>query len=232
MSDDNAQRFSDEQAKAILARAIEIDAHAPITTAADLRLIAVELGVSSAALEAAMREQTTSLETQRIAAAERAATRIAALGIPFGLATGWIASTAIMPALGLMTVGLVGSGAIAVYQSASGSLRAFQVKNLLFWAGVSVGSFASVMLLADAPALITAGWSIRSLIASSILGSATIVAVRRSKRASRGDSGDGGTDAAAPRGDKGWIRMVTRVLRAIVRPLRIDALSVAPIHRS
>ncbi len=57
MSNDTTGRFSDEQAKAILARAIEIDSRAPMTTSDELRAIATEIGVSQASLEAALREQ-------------------------------------------------------------------------------------------------------------------------------------------------------------------------------
>ena len=88
MSDDSVRHFNDEQARTVLARAIEIDARAPLTTIDDLRAIAAEIGVSQASLDAALREQTTALEQRRVTGGQRAATIIAASGVPLGLAAG------------------------------------------------------------------------------------------------------------------------------------------------
>jgi hypothetical protein len=62
MSDESDKRFSDDEARAILARAIEIESRAPLTTIDDLRAVAADVGVSAASLEAALREQTTALD--------------------------------------------------------------------------------------------------------------------------------------------------------------------------
>ena len=53
MNDPLDARFHEEQVRAVLARAIELDAQAPLTTVDELRAIAVELGVSHSALERA-----------------------------------------------------------------------------------------------------------------------------------------------------------------------------------
>jgi hypothetical protein len=235
MSDNLPTRFTDERARAVLARAIEIDSRAPMTTAEDLRLIAAELGVSTASLEAAMREETTSLESMRMVRAQRAGTRIAAMGVPLGVTAGaLISSGAILSSLGIMAVGLVASGGLVIYQSATGSLRSFHIKNTLLWAGVWAGSAASLALLGDgvgiAPTLITAGWTLRSWIASGILGSAGLIAVRRGRR-SEGDDADAGLTAATTRpGSNRWIRLARRILGSMVRPLR-SALRVPVANR-
>ena len=72
-------QFSDEQTKAILARAIELDALAPTTTADELRTLAADIGISTTSLEAALREQATAVETQRTIAGRRAATMVVGL---------------------------------------------------------------------------------------------------------------------------------------------------------
>lgn len=113
MTDKLPDRFTDEHARAILARAIEIDARTPMTTTEDLRAIAAEIGVSPAAL-------------------------------------------------------------------------------------------------------LTVGWCLRSWVASSILGSAAVIAVRRS-RASEGSDTDSGTpDAVANDRSGRWTRLGRRILDRIV----------------
>lgn len=48
--------FSEEQLKAVLARAVELDSRKAAITANDIRAIGAEVGISSASIEAALRE--------------------------------------------------------------------------------------------------------------------------------------------------------------------------------
>jgi hypothetical protein len=196
MSDIEPDRLDDEQARIILARAIEIDARGPFTTLDQLRHIAAEIGVSPASLETALQEQRAALRAPHHGPDVPAARKIAALGVPLGLLAGsLIASGSMLAVMSIMGVGLVASGLLAIYESPRASLRSFHLKNTVLWGGALVGSVASAMLLtdgADRTALLVAGaWCVRTWIASGVLGSATILAVQRSRR--RDD------DADAPR---------------------------------
>jgi hypothetical protein len=187
MSDTNPEQFSDEQARGILARAIEIDAHGPLTTIDQLRQIAEEIGVSPTALETALQEQRSGPRVPRHVSALPAARKIAALGVPLGLLAGsLIASGPMLAVMSVMGVGLVVSGLLAIYESGRASLRSFHLKNTILWGGALVGSVASAMLLSqgsERTALLVAGaWCVRSWISSGVLGSATILAVQRSRR--------------------------------------------------
>jgi hypothetical protein len=233
MNDDTPKRFSDEQARAILARAIEIDARAPMTTTDELRAIAAELGVSPASLEAAVREQTTAQAESRHLAAQRKITVVAASGVPLGIAAGWLLSSGtILAALGLMGVGLIGSGYIILH-GASGTLRAFHLKNLVLWGGVAAGSLASIVVLGGwtprTAVLLTLGWCIRSWIGSSILGSAAVVAVHRARRPENHDADRSLPASTALAGGSRWSRLARRILGWIGR-LRRSVERV--IHRT
>ena len=226
MSDDTEKRFSDDEARAILARAIEIESRAPLTTMDDLRAIAADVGVSAASLEAALREETTALQSRRTTADERAATIAAASGVPLGLAAGALltAGTGIA-AVGLLALGLGGfaaSGAIVAFHGATGTLPSFHRKNLALWSGVAVGSLASAALMEGGvtwlPVLISAGWSVRGWAASSILGSAAMIAVRRTRRPSDPDSGR--TAISDVGGDGRWTALAKRVRGWMGGPLR------------
>jgi hypothetical protein len=240
MSDDTAGRFSDEQAKAILARAIEIDSRAPMTTSDELRAIATEIGVSQASLEAALREQSPAVETRRMIASRRAATAVAAGGIPLGLAAGAALVSgidmAILAAAGVTGVGFVASGALVVLQGSAGTLRSFHLRNLALWGGVAAGSLVSVVLLGDggAPlAVLIAAGSVRRWFVSSILGSAAVVAVRRARRPESPDTDQGVTADSEPTGAGRWPRAAKRLLDWITRAQRWDAARALPApHRT
>src|SRR5687767_6704802 len=134
MDADIPQRFSDEQAKAIIARAIELDARAPMTTVNDLRAIAAEIGVSPASLQAALHEQGTTPQTARAVATRRAATVIG-MGVPIGLAAGWLLNSGHpLASLGVLGLGLAASSGLLVVQDASATLRSFHLKNAALWA--------------------------------------------------------------------------------------------------
>lgn len=227
MSDETGKRFSDDEARAILARAIEIESRAPMTTMDDLRAIAADVGVSPASLEAALREQRTVLESRRAMSDERAATVAAASGVPLGLAAGALLAAGTGPAtLGLLAVGLGGlaaSGAVVAFHGATGTLPSFHRKNLALWGGVAAGSLTSVVLMdgevTRLPTLIAAGWSLRGWVASSILGSAAMIGARRTRRPSGPDTDSGQVEIADVSGGR-WSALARRVRRWIGEPLR------------
>jgi hypothetical protein len=70
------------------------------------------------------------------------------------------------------------------------------------------------------PMLIAAGWSLRGWVATSILGSAAMIAVRRARRPSDPDSDAGRTDIIPVSGDGRWSALVKRVRGWIGQPLR------------
>ena len=239
MSDETEKRFSDDEARAILARAIEIESRASLTSMDDLRTIAADVGVSPASLEAALREQTTALESRRATADERAATLAAASGVPLGLATGALLASgtggAAVGLLGLGLGGLAASGAIVAFHGARGTLPSFHRKNLALWGGVAAGSLASAVLMdgevTRLPMLLAAGWSLRGWVATSILGSAAMIAVRRARRTSGSDSDAGLTEISDVSGDGRWTALAKRVRGWIGQPLRRGIARGTPATR-
>ena len=227
MSDDTEKRFRDDEARAILARAIEIESRAPLTTMDDLRAIAADVGVSPASLDAALREQKTALDQRRASADERAVTIAAASGAPLGLAAGALftagTGAAALGLLGLGLGGLAASGALVAFHGARGTLPSFHRKNLALWSGVAAGSLASAVLMdgevARMPVLIAAGWSVRGWVATSVLGSAAMIAVRRARRPSGPDSDAGRTDFSYASGEGRWTALTKRVRGWIGQPM-------------
>ena len=236
MSDDSAKRFSDEQAREILARAIEIDSRAPMTTTDDLRAIAADIGVSQASLEAALREQATALEARRATTAQRGANAVAASGIPLGLVAGSLL-TASTPeaALGLMGVGLAGlaaSGGIVALTGPRGTLRSFHLRNLALWGGAAAGSVVSLALtggeLAVTPAFLTAMWCVRRWIEASVVGSVAVVALRRARRPEGADPDPQAGQPAEPVAQGRWSALAKRIHGWMTRPLRRNDGRAAP----
>ena len=229
--------FSDEHARAILARAIELDARGPLTTTAQLRAIASELSVSPRALDAALAEHATIGAASPSAPAHAAralARRIASLGIPVGLvAGGLVTSGSGMGLMGLEAVARVVSGALAMTESAAGSLGSFQRKNGVLWGSALVATVASATLLGPGaertPLLIAAGWCVRSFVVSAVLGSATMLAAQRARR-----GGAGGPTASGSDGPRVWVgqplaavrRMATRLIGVWRVAGAVAALSV------
>ncbi len=124
-------------------------------------------------------------------AASTLARRIAALGIPVGLAAGGLVTSGSgMGLMGLEAVALVVSGALAVTESAAGSLGSFHRKNGVLWGSALVATVASAALLGSGaertPLLIAAGWCVRSFVVSAVLGSATMLAAQRARRGTTG----------------------------------------------
>jgi hypothetical protein len=226
MSDNEPDRFTDEHAKSILARAIEIDARRAMMTAEDLRAIVAEIGVSQSSLDVAIREHAALASARRISAGHRAATVLAGIGVPLGVAAGALVSSGgwAISTLSIMALGLFASGGIVVFQGASGSLRSFHLKNLAFWSGVFAGGMAALAVLGShvgiSPAMIMAGWCLRGWVSSSVLGSAAVVAVRRSRKADGSDAGSGTLDAPVQTKERGWLRLAKRILDRVSRPLR------------
>jgi hypothetical protein len=237
MSMSTPDHFSDEQTKAILARAIELDSRDPTTTADELRALALDIGISPASLEAAMREQATALETRRMIAGKRAATVVVGLGLPLGVAAGILLITTPyggVLGLSMMGAGLIASGALVVLQGPTGNLRSFQLTNLAMWGSVAAGSLATVALFGPGtgwmPAVIAIGWCLRSWVASSILGSAGVIAVRRARPSDGSDPDRDATGSAATEGGRQWARVARRVLGWLAHPLRSQATDSSDVR--
>ena len=223
-TDGMSERYSDEQAKAILARAIELDSRTPTATADDLRAIASDLGISPTSLEAALKEHEHAGTARQLLVASRAGTAIASAGLPLGIAAGallgagnWLA------ALGVMTVGLVASGSLVILEGPTATLRSFHLKNSALWGSMALGGLLSVAMLGASdtrvPALITAGWCLRGWFASSILGSAAVIAARRARHHGSDPDRDPAENAGLPRTGR-WQRLTSGLLDWTGRSLR------------
>jgi hypothetical protein len=157
------------------------------------------------------------------------------MGVPLGIAAGallGVASPLIgMGALGLMAVGLGASGALLVSLGRQPTQRSFQVRNLLLWAGITAGGAVTVGLFGAGPLAlpgIIVGWCLRSWVASSILGSAAVIAVRRAAR----DDTDGGArtpDIERPARNR-LVHAVKRFAGWLSRKLRNDANRLLVVH--
>src|SRR5690606_3440321 len=128
MTDLPSPGLDEERVKAILARAIEIDSHTSTTSIDELKSIALELGISTTALDTALREQVT--PRPRASGNPSAATAVAATGLLLGAAAGVGLSTVplinfSLINMGLSGLGLLASGAILVLQGSSVSIRSF-----------------------------------------------------------------------------------------------------------
>lgn len=203
MNEQSGDRFNEEQLKAVIARAVELDARGVTTSADELRSIAAEIGISPEAVDAALFEHARRLEPRASRVSSRAASAVMTAGIPLGIAAGSLLGIsspfAVVGALGIVAVGLVASGALVVVQGRNATLRSFQFRNLLLWGGLTVGGAVTVGLFGAGPLAIPGiivGWGLRSWIASSILGSAAVIAVRRAAAPS-GTPGDPSTPVEA-----------------------------------
>jgi hypothetical protein len=134
-----------------------------------------------------------------------------------------------------MGVGLVASGGVVVFQGPTGTLRSFHLKNLVLWGGVAVGGAVSAAISGGVgvgiPMLITAGWCLRSWVASSILGSAAVIAIRRSRRPDGSEPGDAVMGNMSGSEARGWSTIFTRAISWLTRPLR-RAHGRAPLKRA
>lgn len=228
------KRFSDEQARSILARAIELDAHAPTTSVDDLRAIASDLGVAHESLDAALREHSVASRARRMKAGKRAATVVSGLGVPMGVVTGALltsgGASGILTALGMTGIALIASGALVILPGRAATLRSFHLKNLVLWGGVAAGSLVSALFLpGSAPAMmIAAGWSLRAWLASSILGTSAVIAVRRAHRPDDTGSGPNGVERSAKSAQRLLVRAVKRALGWLNCTFRRDRAHFVP----
>jgi hypothetical protein len=228
MSDEKGGRFTEEQARAILARAIDIDSRAPMTTADDLRAIAADVGIAPASLEAALRENTTALAARRNAASRRAANVVVALGVPLGVATGFaliwgVARGSILAATGLTTLGYVASGVLVLVQGQSGTVRSFLLRNLALWMGIAAGSTLAGVLWSGGtgvPPFSTAIWCLRQWLPASIVGSAAVIAIRQARHRDDADGDRSVNEPALPAGAGRWTRIAQRIRSWFASPLR------------
>jgi hypothetical protein len=217
MSDETEKRFKDERARAILARAIEIDVHGPMTSVDDLRALASEVGVSPAALEAALREEA-SLASRQATMHRRSASLVAAAGVPIGLVAGSLLALgngqSVISLIGPGLVALLASAGLVALQGATGTLRSFHLKNFALWGGVAAGTLVSIALtdgeLTRFSVLLTAGWCLRQWVTSSILGSAAVVAVRRARRPDDPGADPGGAMPSDPVREGRWTALAKR----------------------
>ena len=200
MDETTKDSLSEEQLRVVIARAIELDAQRVTTSTAELRLIAAEIGISPDSVEAALLEYARNAEPTVRKSSTRTASAIVAAGVPLGIGAGTLLGTAsplaLLATLPIVAVGLVASGALVVVQGKNATLRSFQLRNFLLWSGMTIGGAVTVGLLGSGPLAIPGiivGWGLRSWIASSILGSAAVIAVRRAVTAPPTDD-----DSTAP----------------------------------
>lgn len=184
--------FSEAHVRVILGRAIELDARAPTMTRDDLYGVAAELGITRAALDAALAEYAGASSSVDLRRGKRAATLIAGLGLPLGASAGaalaGLGPFAAGPLLALaVAVGLLGSGALLILQGRGVTLRSFVARNTALWAGFVSGGLAAVAVLggtaaAELPWLITMTRGVGGWLGSTIVGCAAVVAIRRALR--------------------------------------------------
>ena len=231
-----SDHYSDEEAKEILARAIELDARAHTTSADDLRAIASDVGISPAALEAAIRERA-ARPAQRVATTGPSTTVVAAIGVPLGVGAGALLTLGSayfgLAGLGLTGFGLVASSALLILHGASATHRSFQLRNFVLWSGIAAGSLVTISLFpvsGNLPVVITLAWCIRSWIASSILGSAAVIAIRKATRTDTpDDNGDvrGSSDQPVA---SWWVRASKRVRDFFTRTVKRERRHMLPVR--
>jgi hypothetical protein len=214
MSNQSEDRFNEAQLKAVIARAIQLDARGLTTSADEVRSIASEIGISQEAVDAALREHARNLEPKISLATARRTDAVVAAGIPLGVGAGVLLGAAspftALSAMGLVAAGLVASGALVV------------IRNFMLWSGLTVGGAVTVGLLGTGPLAIPGiivGWGLRSWIASSILGSAAVIAVRRATKTT-GTGGDSPTPAEQVSVRRRMLRAIRRLVDWMPRTFR------------
>lgn len=223
--------FSEEQVQAIIAHAIDIDDQRPLTRT-QLQAIASDIGISPSALALAVREEVARVSsaavTKSTASAMRVSRRLVAFGVPMGVVAGGLIAGGPMSAIvGVVGGSLILSAALAMYESAAGTMRSFHVKNLILWGGALVGGVAAAMLVGDGAErthlLVTGAWAVRSWLASCILGSATMLAVHRTREQQKPNTMLPPASSVATRGrPMTWLQ---RALRKVWSEQRSHALT-------
>lgn len=186
MTDRSGEGFNDDQVRALITRALEIEALGGATTAEELREIAAEVGIAPEAIEVALREHRRQTSHLPVAHRGRAGLAVAASGLSLGIATGTTLSLSGsllgIGVLGMQAAGLLATGALILTLGKRPAHRTFQFRNAVLWAGVGLGGLLSSAVVGGGPVMVTAmvaGWSIRGWITSSVLGSAAVMAILR-----------------------------------------------------
>jgi hypothetical protein len=189
MSAPDDQGFSEADVRVILGRAIELDARGPTMTRDDLYGVAAELGITRAALDAALAEHSGGSSNVDLRRGRRAATLTAGLGLPLGAFAGAVLAGmgpfAAGPFLALAVgAGLLGSGGLLVLQGRGVTLGSFVARNTALWAGFVSGGLAAVAVLGgtaavELPWLIAMTRGVGGWLGSTIVGCAAVVAIRR-----------------------------------------------------
>jgi hypothetical protein len=222
MSEEQRDAVSDDVARAILARAVELDARAPLTTIAELRSIAADIGVSPASLEVALREGTTPAPVSGSSRGVRASTIVAGIGLPIGVVAGVIVTTTPVFGLGLPLAGVMGAGLIAsagllMLQGGRATLTSFNTRNLALWGGVAAGSLAAIAVIGEGAAVelpwaLTIATALRGWVTTAVFGSAAVVTIRRAVRGHGADP-----DAAGDTRQGLWSAVRERTARVLHR---------------
>lgn len=220
MSGSENTRFDEDQVRAVLSRAIALDARTPTTTVDDLRAIAGELGVSRASLDTALRERSEQLAKHR--SFGRSATAAAGLGLPLGAAAGFALSTMSIGQASLVLTGvgaaaLVASGTILVLLRSGATLRSFGVRNLALWGGYAAGGLAAVAIFGaqsayDLPWFFPLSNALRGFASTMVLGTAAVLAIRGAVADNAGDDGAKPTGSVLQRAKQSVLRAVRRIL--------------------
>ncbi|CAN5795872.1 hypothetical protein BH23GEM9_BH23GEM9_15940 [soil metagenome] len=235
MTNPAEERFTDDEVKRALKRAIELDAAGSLTTRQDLYAVAAELGIPKETIDAALAESSVAVRESDLsdtARRERLATTLAALGLPLGVAAGSILVT--MPfftATGIFGLvagaGFLVSGGILIVQGAKVSLRSFTVRNTALWAGFVVGNLAAIAVLGaesvpELSWLMVMSQGVRRLLASTIIGAGAVIAIRNALRAP--DTDDNGAAPVANWGqeERSWTRPVAILRRWFVTNHRVE----------
>ncbi|MEX1182195.1 MAG: hypothetical protein WEF86_03100 [Gemmatimonadota bacterium] len=220
MSGSEDTRFDEDQVRAVLSRAIALDARGAMTTVDDLRAIAGELGVSQASLDAALRER--GEQPSRHRSFGQSATAVAVLGLPLGAAAGIALSTLpIMQAALALNVagaaGLVASGAILVLLRSRATLRSFGIRNLALWGGYAAGGLAAIALFGgqtafELPWLLPLGGAARGFATAMVLGTAGVLAIRRAVSDNGAAAGPRPASSVFQRAKDALLRTAKRIL--------------------
>jgi hypothetical protein len=229
MSTRRSDQFNDDEVRAVIARATELDGRG-LTTSDEIRAIASELGISRAAMEAALQEHARAVRPETIRRDRLSGLALTAVGVPLGVAAGALLVMAGpligVGVLGLSVVGLGASAALVLKMGRSATVTSFQVNNLLLWAGIAMGSVVTASLFPTGalamPGLLV-GWCLRSWVTSSILGSAAVIAVRR---AINGNTGGGPGSPNADGRRRGPLDGVKRVYHWLLRKFRRGANTI------
>jgi hypothetical protein len=217
--------FNDEQARAIIARAIELDHRAPTMSVEALRAVAADVGISPASLERAMREQAAVAVARRDDRRERMSRLVLAAGGVIGAAAAAMmgdmtSTTGFLAGSALLGLGIVASASLVVLQGPRRSVRSFLLRNLALWGSITAGALLAFSILGPGldsmPALVVIMNAIKTFVATGILGTAGVLAARTAHAVARADGGETPPGGGAQRTIGGRVlAVVRRMVRAI-----------------